>query len=116
MARRRRSTSSASGSLDVRGPYGSVRRGVVRAARLAGLTTVRWDVDPHDYETPGAETIHRRVVRRVQPGSIVLLHDHRRALEQTAVALDMMVPELRERGYQFVTVSELLDPVGRSVQ
>jgi peptidoglycan-N-acetylglucosamine deacetylase len=91
-----------------RPPYGSVSRSVVLAARLAGLTTVRWDVDPHDYEKPGAETIHRRVVRRVQPGSIVLLHDERRALEQTTVALDTIVPELRERGYEFVTVSEVL--------
>lgn len=91
-----------------RPPYGSVSRSVVAAARLAGLTTVRWDVDPHDYEAPGADTIHRRVVRRARPGSIVLLHDERRALEQTAVALDALVPELRGRGYELVTVSELL--------
>ena len=91
-----------------RPPYGSASRSVVLAARLAGLTTVRWDVDPHDYETPGAEAIHRRVVRRVQAGSIVLLHDERRALEQTAVALDTIVPELRDRGFELVTVSEVL--------
>lgn len=91
-----------------RPPYGSVSRSVVAAARLAGLVTVRWDVDPHDYETPGAEVIRRRIVRRVKPGSIVLLHDDRRALEQTAVALDGALRELRERGYGFVTTSELL--------
>jgi peptidoglycan/xylan/chitin deacetylase (PgdA/CDA1 family) len=91
-----------------RPPYGSISRSVVFAARLAGLTTVRWDVDPHDYETPPAETIHRRVIRRVRPGSIVLLHDERRAGEQTAIALDTIVPELRERGYELVTVSEVL--------
>lgn len=95
-----------------RPPYGSVSRGVVLAARLAGLTTIRWDVDPQDYETPGAQAIHRRVVRRVQPGSIVLLHDDRRALEQTAVALESILPELGERGYELVTVSELLGLAG----
>jgi peptidoglycan-N-acetylglucosamine deacetylase len=91
-----------------RPPYGSVSRGVVLAARLAGLVTVRWDVDPHDYDTPGAETIERRVARRVKPGSVVLLHDDRRALQQTAVALDAALDQLVERGYRFVTVSELL--------
>jgi peptidoglycan/xylan/chitin deacetylase (PgdA/CDA1 family) len=91
-----------------RPPYGSVSRGVVLAARLAGLVTVRWDVDPHDYDTPGAETIERRLVRRVKPGSVVLLHDDRRALEQTAVALDGALDQLLARGYRFVTVTELL--------
>ena len=91
-----------------RAPYGAVTRSVVLAARLAGLITVRWDVDPHDYETPGAEAIHRRVVRRVEPGSIVLLHDDRKALDQTAVAVEWIVRDLGERGFEFVPVSELL--------
>ena len=96
-----------------RAPYGAVSQSTVAAARLAGLVTVRWDVDPHDYETPGAEVIHRRIVRRVRPGSIVLLHDDRRALEQTAVALDAALADLRAEGYEFVTVSELLGLGGR---
>lgn len=91
-----------------RPPYGSVSRSVVLAARVAGLVTVRWDVDPHDYETPGADTIRRRIVRRVEPGSIVLLHDDRRARLQTAEAVDGALEELRARGYRFVTTSELL--------
>lgn len=91
-----------------RAPYGAVTRSVVLAARLAGLVTVRWDVDPHDYETPGAEAIHRRVVRRVEPGSIVLLHDDRKALDQTAVAVEWIVRDLGERGFELVTISKLL--------
>lgn len=92
-----------------RAPYGSVTRSVVLAARLAGLVTVRWDVDPHDYETPGAEAIHRRVLRRVEAGSIVLLHDDRKALEQTAVAVDWIARDLGERGFELVPVSKLLE-------
>lgn len=91
-----------------RAPYGAVSRSVVLAARLAGLVTVGWDVNPRDYETPGAEAIEERVLAAVRPGSIVLLHDDRRALEQTAVALERIVPELSGRGYELVTVSELL--------
>jgi peptidoglycan-N-acetylglucosamine deacetylase len=91
-----------------RAPYGAVSRSVVLAARVARLVTVRWDVDPHDYETPGAETIYRRVLRRARPGSIVLLHDDRKAREQTAVAVDLILRDLGARGFEFVTVSELL--------
>lgn len=91
-----------------RAPYGSASPGVVRAARLAGLVTVGWDVDPRDYEEPPAATILERVVQATRPGSIVLLHDDRRALEATAVALEGIVEALGARGLRFVTVSELL--------
>lgn len=91
-----------------RAPYGAVSRGVVAAARLAGMVTVGWDVDPRDYEAPGAEAIHARVRDRARPGSIVLLHDDRRALEQTATAVDSLIGDLRVRGYELVTISRLL--------
>ncbi len=91
-----------------RPPYGSAGRGVVLGARLAGLVTVGWDVNPKDYETPGAEAIRRRMLERVKPGSIVLLHDDRRAREQTVEAIDGALAELCRRGYRFVTTSELL--------
>ncbi len=91
-----------------RAPYGSVSAGVVRAARLAGHVTVGWDVDPRDYEEPPAPVILERVVRATFPGSIVLLHDDRRALEATVVALEGILEALGERGLRSVTVSELL--------
>jgi peptidoglycan-N-acetylglucosamine deacetylase len=91
-----------------RAPYGDVSPGVVRAARLAGMTTVGWDVDPRDYETPGADAIHERMVAGLRPGSIVLLHDDRRALEQTVVATERILSTLADRGLRAVTVSELL--------
>ena len=91
-----------------RAPYGEVSTGVIRAARLGGLVTVGWDVDPRDYETPGAEAIHDRVAAAVKPGSIVLLHDDRRALHQTVVATERILETLAGRGLAVVTVSELL--------
>lgn len=91
-----------------RAPYGAVSPGVVRAARLAGLVTVGWDVDPRDYETPGEDAIYERVVDAVRPGSIVLLHDDRRALEQTVTAVERILATLDERSLRCVTVSELL--------
>ena len=105
-ARLRRATGRAPRVF--RAPYGEVSPGVIRAARLGGLVTVGWDVDPRDYETPGAEAIHDRVAAAVRPGSIVLLHDDRRALHQTVVATERILDTLVGRGLVPVTVSELL--------
>ncbi len=92
-----------------RAPYGSVSPGVVAAARLVGMTTVGWDVDPRDYETPGATAICERIMACTRPGSIILLHDDRRALQQTVTAVARVIPVLRSQVYELVTVSELLD-------
>lgn len=91
-----------------RAPYGAVSPGVVGAARLAGMTTVGWDVDPRDYETPGADLIEARVLAGAGNGSIVLLHDDRRALQPTVDAVARVVPVLQAAGHELVTVSELL--------
>jgi len=91
-----------------RAPYGWVSPGTVRAARLAGLITVGWDVDPHDYDAPPATEIRARVEGAARAGSIVLLHDDRRALEGTAVALEGILETLARRGLRCVTAGELL--------
>lgn len=91
-----------------RAPYGAVSPAVIATARLSRMRTLGWNVDPRDYETPGEDAIYERVVGGVGPGSIVLLHDDRRALEQTVFAVERILVTLRERGYRFVTVSELL--------
>ena len=54
------------------------------------------------------EAIASRVVERVRPGSIVLLHPWYDSGATSRTAVPMIVEELRDRGYHFVTVSELL--------
>ncbi|WP_073483922.1 polysaccharide deacetylase family protein [Streptoalloteichus hindustanus] len=71
--------------------------------------TITWDVEP-DSASPNqnAEALTTQVVERVRPGSIVLLHPMYPAREQTRAALGPMVDQLLQRGYRFVTVSQLL--------
>ena len=93
-----------------RPPFGLTDRRLQAAAARHGLTTVLWDVDPRDFEEPGAEAIYDRTVASLRPGSIVLLHDDREELAATAKAVDRLLGELRRRTWRATTVSALLRP------
>src|SRR4051794_41138217 len=58
-----------------RPPGGTVPPRLVRLARRAGLISVRWNVDPRDWESPTPDVLRRRVLDAVTDGSIVVLHD-----------------------------------------
>jgi peptidoglycan/xylan/chitin deacetylase (PgdA/CDA1 family) len=91
-----------------RPPFGAASRPLAAVAAGLGLVTVTWDVDPRDFEEPGADAIRARVRAGVRPGSIVLLHDDRPGLAGTAEALDGILDDLRPRGHATATVSALL--------
>jgi peptidoglycan/xylan/chitin deacetylase (PgdA/CDA1 family) len=91
-----------------RPPYGAQNSGVVGLARSLGLITVNWDVDTVDWSTPGTSTIYQRAVDGARPGSIILQHFGGGPRYQTLAALPQEISTLRQRGYRFVTVAELL--------
>ena len=91
-----------------RPPFGSTNRRLQIAVARYRLRTLLWDVDPRDYEQPGAHALYERVVAEVRPGSIVLLHDDRPELAPTAEAVDRVLRELRRRALHAVTASQLL--------
>jgi len=88
------------GTIDFRPPYG--QKLVVLPWLLARRhkLSVLWSVDSRDWIDPDPASIAQRVVRRVRPGSIVLLHD----LPHTARALPTIIDGLRQRGYSFRTI------------
>jgi peptidoglycan-N-acetylglucosamine deacetylase len=92
-----------------RPPYGLFDDSTVGVARSHGMATVLWNVDSEDYTLPGSGQIARNVLRGVRPGSIVLMHDGGgRDRAQTIKALRIVLRNLRRRGYDVVTVSQLL--------
>jgi peptidoglycan/xylan/chitin deacetylase (PgdA/CDA1 family) len=76
--------------------------------RVERKLMVLWDVDSRDWTRPGVGRIVSNVVRRVRPGSIVLLHDGGGVRWQTVAALPLIVRQLRARGYRFVTVPRMM--------
>ena len=72
-------------------------------------TTVMWDLEPDSLPIAGdPDAMTQHVLDNVRPGSIVLLHPWSAGNAATREALPMILAGLRERGYRFVTVSELL--------
>lgn len=95
-----------------RPPYGEYDTRVLRVAAALGLTTVEYDLPSGD---PGAHvstrSLVRWVLREARPGSIVVMHiNHPRF--PTAEALPDIVAGLRARGFELVTVGELLRSSG----
>lgn len=98
----------------IRPPHGFRDWNVMQQIRLAGLQAVNWSVIPRDWTNPGADVIADRVCGNIFPGAIVLLHDgdspaRKASREQTVKATAMIIDRLRQDGYEFVTVSQLLE-------
>lgn len=70
--------------------------------------TVMWDVEPDSGATPAAAEIVAAVREQTRPGSIILLHPWFGGGANTRASLPGLVAGLREQGYRFVTVSQLL--------
>lgn len=73
-----------------------------------GIIPVLWDVDPKDWCTFNARTVASRILKNCHDGAIILLHDEYASSVDAAL---MVIDELKNQGYTFVTVDQLLiDP------
>lgn len=77
-----------------------------RLKSYTDLTFVLWDVDSSDWKVKKKEKILNNIIPNVKDGSIILMHDNH---EYSANAIDSVVKTLHDKGYKFVTVSELLE-------
>jgi peptidoglycan/xylan/chitin deacetylase (PgdA/CDA1 family) len=91
-----------------RPPYGARTPWTIRAFRRRRQRVVMWDVNSFDWRGHSADRITARVLARARPGSIVLLHEARAGGETTVAAVRQLIPALRARGLEPVTVGEAL--------
>lgn len=90
-----------------RPPYGDYDNSVILNALECGYYTIQWDVDSLDWKDYGKDSIINTVCshKHLGPGSIILCHN---GAKYTAAALDEMICTLKEAGYEFVPISELI--------
>ena len=96
-----------------RPPQGIRSPWLMRVLAQDSLVMVTWDDAPRDWEPHSARQLAAATVARAHPGAIILLHDGlnlspRADRSATVAALPTIIHRLREEGYQFVTVPELL--------
>lgn len=80
------------------------------ATDLEGIVTaeIGWNVDTTDWKKPGADVIAQRI-QSAGPGNIILMHDGGGDRSQTVEGLRQALPKMKEQGYSFITVQELLE-------
>ncbi|OOR09242.1 hypothetical protein BW897_28870 [Bacillus cereus] len=89
-----------------RQPFGYGNKEVLRATKFAGFNySIHWSLDTLDWKQPSVEFIVQRILNNVRNGDIILMH---LLGLQTGKALEIVIPELKSRGFQLVTVSDLL--------
>ena len=91
-----------------RPPRGANNADVESAARQMGYSVVLWSVDTLDWRNTPSDDIVKKVTECVHGGDIILMHDYTSGKNTTCDALSIMIPRLLEAGYEFVTVSELI--------
>lgn len=70
-----------------------------------GMDVILWDVDPFDWKRPGSAVVEHRILEQTHKGSIILSHDIHAG---TIDAMPDTLATLLQKGYKFVTVSELI--------
>ena len=88
-----------------RAPYGDYDNLLIDTANAIGLYTIQWDVDSLDWKNLSATEIALRVVNGVKSGSIILCHNNGL---HTAEALPMIFSTLKNKGFEFVPIGELI--------
>ncbi|WP_249713966.1 polysaccharide deacetylase family protein [Rhizomonospora bruguierae] len=101
----------------LRPPYGHLGGGALLAAARMNYRVVLWSQQMVESEFPGDPAGHaRHIIDQMAPGTILLAHNVGKPDRLVALrGLPRMIEGLRERGYEFVTVSQLLGETSRSV-
>jgi len=101
-----------------RPPHGFRTPWLMRTVRHLGYTVVTWDNMTGDWKADkSGEEIVRTITQRAKPGSVIVLHDGRDSRpsydrSQMLQALPLVIGTLKERGFDFVTIPELLESDG----
>lgn len=85
-------------------PSGDYNKNAFVKVRNLGYMTIQWDVDSVDWKNGPADIEYNRVMNNVKPGSIILFHN----AKNTPSNLEKIIKSLKDKGYEFKTVGEMI--------
>ncbi|WP_003539992.1 polysaccharide deacetylase family protein [Desulfotomaculum nigrificans] len=91
-----------------RSPKGLTSAEVQKIGSSLGMEQILWTVTMENHAAKTPKEMADRVLRKVGPGYIILLHDGRLDRSKTVAALPLLLEGLQKRGYKVVPLSELL--------
>ena len=91
-----------------RPPEGFIDADVRTVLRSLDYKVIMWDIDTRDWAHESPEKIAENVISNITSGDIILMHDYVGLNSPTVDAIKIFIPELIEKGYKFVVVSELI--------
>ena len=88
-----------------RPPYGEYNNTVIKAAKDKGYYPIQWSLDTLDYTGITGEEMWNRLKDKIEAGDIILSHN---GTKHTADSLDMLIKNIKAKGLEVVTVSDLI--------
>lgn len=88
-----------------RAPYGAINDDIKKELAEQNMLSILWSVDTEDWRAKSADQVFNSVMRSVYPGAIILMHENG---DYTLEALPRVLQALQDKGYQIVTISELV--------
>ncbi|MBE9232199.1 polysaccharide deacetylase family protein [Cuspidothrix issatschenkoi LEGE 03284] len=92
---------------DVRPPNGFFTPKTLQLFQQWNYRPVMWSVVPEDWLHPGVNVVVNRVMKQVKNGSLIVLHDGYFGGKDVAETINILIPQLLEKGYDFVNVDSL---------
>ena len=91
-----------------RAPYGEYDNKLIQNLRGKGMYCIQWNIDSLDWKDPPADEMVDRILGKLCPGSIILMHN---GATNTPEALPRLIKEIQAQGYRIVPIGELI-PAG----
>ena len=92
-----------------RPPQGDYSDFVKQVAESKDYSIILWSIDTRDWEHNSPHNIAQLIENNVTGGDIILMHDYVSGNNTTCEALELIIPQLLSKGYQFVTVSQIIE-------
>ena len=86
-------------------PSGAFNESAINTVESLGYTPIHWSSDSVDWKNTSLDSEYNRIIKTIDKGGIMLFHNNGKYTSQN---LDKLIPKLKEEGYTFVKVGELI--------